>query len=75
MGEELIDETKKLLEKAERQCWLSAKDFCILIQNLLIPEGEYIISTGNYENVNAALASKLANKIEKHPELWKMFWE
>ena len=70
-----MDEAKELLEKADRQCWLSAKDFCILIQRLLIPEGEYIIDTGNYENVNAALASKLANKIEKYPELWKIFWE
>ena len=32
------------------------------------------INTGNYENVNAEVALRLAEKIKRHPKLWKLFF-
>lgn len=61
-------------EKAFTQGYLSGFDFSILMQNLLISEGGYVITTGNYENVNAEVALRLLNNIQKHPFLWKMFF-
>lgn len=69
-----MQEHKKLLEKAYNQGWLSGFDFSVLIQRMTISEGAYVIDTGNYENVNAEVALRLAEKIKKHPILWKLFF-
>ena len=34
----------------------------------------YVLDTGNYENVNAEVTLKLAEKIKRHPKLWKLFF-
>ena len=68
------EDCKKILDKAYEQGWLSGFDFSILIQNLLVSEGGYVLDTGNYENVNAEVALRLADKIQNHPELWKKFF-
>lgn len=65
---------KELLEKAYNQGWLSGYDFSVLIQMVTIQEGAYVLDTGNYENVNAEVALRLAEKIKKHPLLWKLFF-
>ena len=49
----------EILKRAEEQCWLSGFDFSILMQELLISENGYVIDTGNWENVNAAVALEL----------------
>ena len=49
-------------------------DFALLMQDLLISEGGYVIDTGNWENVNAAVALRLIDKIKSHPILWKLFF-
>ena len=69
-----MQEDKELLEKAYNQGWLSGFDFSILIQNMTVSENGYIIDTGNWENVNAEVALRLAEKIKKHPILWKVFF-
>lgn len=46
----------------------------VLMQKFLISEGGYVIDTGNYENVNAEVALRLAEKIKKHPKLWQWFF-
>lgn len=66
--------TKKLLQKAKNYGYLNGVDFSIVMQNLLISEGGYVIDTGNYENVNAVVAIRLAEKIKRHPLLWKIFF-
>ena len=66
--------TKMLLQKAKNYGYLNGVDFSIVMQNLLISEGGYVIDTGNYENVNAVVAIRLAEKIKKHPWLWKNFF-
>lgn len=66
--------TKMLLQKAKNYGYLNGVDFSIVMQNLLISEGSYVIDTGNYENVNAVVAIRLAEKIKKHPWLWKIFF-
>ena len=44
------------------------------MHRLLISEDGYVIDTGNYKNVNAEVALRLAEKIKKHPKLWKWFF-
>ena len=68
------NEVKDILKKAWRQGWLDGFDFAIFIQNMLISEHGYVIMTGNWENVNAEVAVRLAERIKKHPILWKLFF-
>jgi len=68
------DEVKDILEKAYKQGRLNGFDFAIFMQNLLISKDEYVIDTGNWENVNAEVAACLAERIKKHPILWKLFF-
>ena len=65
---------EKILDKAYQQGWLSGFDFSILIQDMAISENGYVIDTGNWENVNAEVALRLAEKIKKHPILWTLFF-
>lgn len=70
----MTNEAKELICKADQQGWLSGFDFSILIQRLLVSEHGYVIGTGNWENVNAEVALRLANNIEKHPLIWKLLF-
>lgn len=63
-----IDE---LMNKANSEGYLSGLDFSVLIQNLLISENGYVITTGNYECVNAEVAIRLMDRIRAHPHIWK----
>lgn len=63
-----------MLTKANIDGCLSGFEFSIFMQNVLISEDGYVIDTGNYENVNAEVALRLAEKIKKHPLLWKFFF-
>ncbi len=74
MEERNIDRINDILEKAKSQGWLDGFDFSILMQRLLIPDGGYIIGTGNWENVNAEAALMLYEKISRHPILWRLFF-
>ena len=74
MEERNIDRINDILEKAKSQGWLDGFDFSILMQRLLIPNGGYIIDTGNWENVNAEAALMLYEKIKRHPILWRLFF-
>lgn len=64
----------EILKRAEKQCWLSGFDFSILMQELLISESGYVIDTGNWENVNAAVALELWRRVKRHPVLWWLFF-
>lgn len=70
----MTDSAKELLQKAYKQGWLSGFDFSVLMQRLLISEHGYVIDTGDWENVNAEVALRLADKIEKHPLIWKLLF-
>ena len=70
----MTDKGKKILDKAYQQGWLSGFDFSLLIQNMTISENGYVLGTGNWENVNAEVALRLAEQIKKHPILWKLFF-
>ena len=71
----MTNKGEKILDKAYQQGWLSGFDFSILIQDRAISENGYVIDTGNWENVNAEVALRLAEKIKKHPILWKLFFK
>ena len=49
--------------------------FSQFIQSLFIGEDGYIIDTGNFETVNYELMYLIAERIKKHPHLWKMFFQ
>ena len=68
------NKTSDILDKAKAQGYLNCYDFSILVQNLLISENGYVIDTGNWENVNAEVALRLIEKINRHPILWKHFF-
>lgn len=70
----MTDKGKEVLNKAYQQRWLSGFDFSLLIQDITISENGYVIDTGNWENVNAEVALRLAERIKKHPILWKFFF-
>lgn len=70
----MTDKGKEILNKAYQQGWLSGFDFSILIQDMTISENGYVIDTGNWENVNAEVALRLAEQIKKHPFLWKLLF-
>lgn len=65
---------EQILDKAYEQGWLSGFDFSVLMHRLLVSENGYVLDTGNYENVNAEVALRLAEKIKKHPKLWEWFF-
>ena len=65
---------REVLRRAKRQGWLSGFDFSVLMQDLLIPPGGYVIDTGNWECVNAAVAVRIVPKIRRHPLLWRWFF-
>lgn len=67
-------EQKDILDKAAKKSYLNGYEFSILVQNLLISKDGYVIGTGNWENVNAEVALRLAEQIKKHPILWKLFF-
>ena len=70
----MTDSGKAILNKAYQQRWLSGFDFSLLIQDMTISENGYVIDTGNWENVNAEVALRLAEQIKKHPILFKLFF-
>lgn len=70
----MTDRGKEILNKCYQQGWLSGFDFSLLIHDMTISENGYVIDTGNWENVNAEVALRLAEQIKKHPILWKLFF-
>lgn len=70
----MTDKVKEILNKARQQGWLSGFDFSLLIQDMTISKNGYVLDTGNWENVNAEVALRLAERIKKHPILWKLFF-
>lgn len=74
MGNIDMSRVNRLLKKAEGDNYLNGFDFSLLIQDLTISEGGYVIDTGNYENVNAEVAFRLVDRIKKHPLIWKLFF-
>lgn len=64
----------KLLKKAKDNNYLSGFDFSLIIQYLTISEGGYVLPTGSYENVNAEVALRLVDRINRHPLIWKLFF-
>lgn len=61
----MTDRGKEILNKAYQQGWLSGFDFSLLIQDITISENVYVIDIGNWENVNAEVALRLAEQIKK----------
>lgn len=48
--------------------------FSVFFQNCFISEDGWIVDTGNFRTVNRILIQKVAEKIKKHPWIWKKFF-
>lgn len=70
----MTEQGKVILNKAYQQGWLDGSDFSIFIQDIVISENGYVIDVGDWENVNAEVTLRLAEKIKRHPILWKLFF-
>lgn len=70
----MTDSGKKILNKAYQHGQLSGFEFSLLIHDMTISENGYVIDIGNWENVNAEVALRLAEQIKKHPIIWKLFF-
>lgn len=64
----------KILTKAWKTKSLNGYEFSIFMQDLLISKEGYVLDMGNWEDVNAEVALRLAKKIRKHPIIWKLFF-
>lgn len=73
-AEQYLKEIEKKLEKDNLFGYIDGYDFSVIMQDLLIPDGDYVIDTGNWENVNYACAYRLINRIKKHPLIWRLFF-
>ena len=49
--------------------------FSEFIQGAFIDKDAHIIDTGNFSDVNAELMMRIAEKIKKHPKIWKWFFK
>ena len=72
-----IDNERKIneiIDKAQKQTYLSGFDFAILIQNLLVSPTGWVMDTGTWENANREIALLLVERIRKHKLLWKLLF-
>ena len=44
-----------------------------IISSLFISDDGYVIDTGNYRDVNAAILETIIKNVQRHPILWKLF--
>lgn len=73
-AEQHLKEIEKKLGKDNLFWYIDGYDFSVIIQDLLIPDGDYVIDTGNWENVNYFCACGLIKRIQRHPLIWKLFF-
>ena len=64
-------ELEEIMKKAYETGALTDTEFRKAITDLFLEEDEYIIDTGNFENVNAEFVLRLKGK---HRKLHKIFW-
>jgi hypothetical protein len=73
-AEQRLKEIEKKFGKDDLFGYIDGYDFSLIMQDLLIPDGDYVIDTGNWENVNYVCAYGLIKRIKKHPLIWKLFF-
>lgn len=73
-AEQKLKEIEEKLGKDNFFGSINGHDFSVIMQELLIPDGEYVIDTGNLENVNYFCAYGLIKRIKKHPLIWRLFF-
>lgn len=70
----MTERGKAILNKAYKQGWLNGFDFSLFIHDIVISENGYILDTGNWENVNAEVVLRLAERVKKHPIIWNILF-
>lgn len=73
-AEEKLKEIEDKIDPDNIFGFIDGFDFSVFMQRLLIPEGSYVVDTGNWENVNYVCAYRLLDKIKKHPLIWRLFF-
>lgn len=49
-------------------------EFCDMFHRLYITEGDWVIDTGNYANVNYPVMTKFVRQVRKHPFIFALFF-
>lgn len=70
----LIDDMVATFNRILYDLDIDLKDASIFIQDIAISENGYVVDVGNWENVNAEVALRLAERIKRHPILWNLFF-
>ena len=65
----------KILEKANKEGALTNLEFANFVHDSLVSNRNYVLDVASQEQVNGFVASKLAEKIQKHPLIWKLFFK
>lgn len=73
-AEQHLKEIEKKLGKDNLFGYIDGYDFSIIMQDLLIPDGDYVIDTGNWKNVNYFCVYGLIKRIKKHPLILRLFF-
>lgn len=73
-AEEKLKEAEAKIDPNNIFGYIDGFDFSVFMQRLLIPEGGYVMDTGNWENANYTCAYHLLEKIKKHPLIWRLFF-
>ena len=67
-------EILRKLPKMHDGCWLTGMEFSEFFNDLFMWPDDYIIDTGNWENVNMAVMESFAEKVRTHPILFAIFF-
>lgn len=65
------------IPEKEKECGgggLNGIDFCVMFQDMYINDGDWVIDTGNYINVNLPVMEKFAAQVKKHPIIFALFF-
>lgn len=73
-AEQRLKEIEKKFGKDDLFGYIDGYDFSLIMQDLLIPDGDYVVDTGNCENVNYFCTYGLIKRIKKYPLILRLFF-
>lgn len=62
------------IDEKHQGSFLNGMEFSDLFNEMFFHEGDWIIDTGNWENVNRAVMESFARKVADHPLLFQLFF-
>ena len=75
LGLKLDSYRRHLLRKAYASRRLNEVEFSSFMRGLVLSRESDLTENRNCENVNAEIAIQMASKINRHPLIWKLFFQ